>query len=319
MGHFLMADDDAVLRRRVQVEASDLDQWCRTHLAAGIGSVLFSEGHLSTVVGVELTSRARVVVKIRPWADRLRGCVCVHRRLFEFGFPCPEPLVDLEPMDQFAASAEALVAGGDLYPSSGRFAVPFAAALATLVGLAPFPSEVPSLDPLPPWTAPDFGVAELWPPPDDREVDLNAVGGPAWIDEAGWVARTRLAASASQVVVGHGDFYTGNLRWSGDDLSAVWDWDSVIVASEPAIAGLAAAVYPASGAGTEATVEESEAFLDAYQARRGHFGDDELAEAWAAGLWNRSFDAKKQWATEGGPKSLTQAEAIERCRRVADR
>ncbi len=54
--------------------------------------------------------------------------------------------------------------------------------------------------------------------------------------------------------------------------------------------------------------------LDAYQDARGPFSDDELAEAWAAGLWNRSFDAKKQ-STEGGPKSLTEADAVERrCR-----
>lgn len=207
-----MTDGDAVVGRHVQVEASDLDQWCRTHLGAGVDRVLSSEGHLSTVVGIKLTSGAQVVVKIRPRGDRLRGCVSVHRRLFELGFPCPEPLVDLEPMDRFAANAEALVAGGDLYPSSGRVAVPFAAALARLVGLAPLPSEIPFLDPPPPWTTPDFGAAELWPPPDDRDVDLNAAGGPAWIDEAGWIARTGLAASASQLVVGHCDFYAGNLR-----------------------------------------------------------------------------------------------------------
>lgn len=81
--------------------------------------------------------------------------------------------------------------------------------------------------------------------------------------------------------------------------------------------GLAAAVYPAQGAGSEATVEESAAFLDAYEsARGGAFSDEERGRAWAAGLWNGSFDAKKQFATEGGPKSLTESEARERQRRV---
>ncbi len=70
-------------------------------------------------------------------------------------------------------------------------------------------------------------------------------------------------------------------------------------------------------AGTEATVEESAAFLDAYQDARGPFGDDELAKAWAAGLWDRSFDAKKQMVTEGEPKSLSETEAVQRqCRFV---
>jgi len=125
-----------------------------------------------------------------------------------------------------------------------------------------------------------------------------------------------LASSTSPLIVGHADWYTGNLRWRGEDLYAAWDWDSLIAASEPAIAGLAAAVYPAHDPGTEATTEESQAFLDAYQAARGRFSDAELVEAWAAGLWNRSFDAKVQSATEGGLKSLTEAEAIERQRRA---
>ncbi|MGH8982180.1 MAG: phosphotransferase [Acidimicrobiales bacterium] len=291
------------------------------HLGAGVDRVLFSEGHLSTVLGVELSSGAQVAVKIRPWADRLWGCATVHRRLFELGFPCPEPLVDLEPMGGLAVSAEAIVSGGEPLPYSGRLAAPFATALARLVGLAPLPSEVPSLDPPPPWMAPDFGAAELWPVPDDHpDIDLNAASGPSWLDEAGRVARNKLAASASPLVVGHGDFYTGNLRWSRDELLVVWDWDSAIALSEPALAGLAAALYPqADEAGTDATVEESEAFLDAYQAARGRFSGAELAEAWAAGLWGRSFDAKEQSATAGRPKSLTEAEAVERCRRVEER
>lgn len=314
-----MTEGEAELGRRVHVEPTDLDHWCRTHLHAGVGSVLFSEGYLSTVFGLELTSGERIVVKIRPWADRLRGCVAVHRQLFERGFPCPELIVDLEPISGLAASAEAMTTGGASYPSTGRSPVPFARALARLVTLAPIPTEVPPLDPRPPWTAPAFGAPELWPPPDDRDVDLNAVDGPAWIDEAGRVARRKLAVSTSPVVVGHGDFYTGNLRWEGNNLVAVWDWDSVVAASEPVLAGLAAAIYPAERPGSEATVEESEMFLDAYQAARRRFSESELAEAWAAGLWTRSFDAKKQAATEGELKSLTEAEVVERCRRVEQR
>ena len=311
-----MDNGDAVVGRRLQVEIADVDRWTRTHLGAGIDAVRFCDGYLSTVLGVELTSGAQIVVKIRAGADRLLGCADVHRQLFEQGFPCPEPLVDVEPMvGGLVASAEATVSGGDLYPRSGRSPAPFASALAQLVCLAPRAAEIPSLDPPPPWTGPDFGAAVLWPVPDDRVVDLNIVGGPEWIDEAGQAAKTRLAASGSPHVIGHGDWYTGNLRWRRDDLYAVWDWDSVIATSEPSIAGLAAAVYPANDAGTEATVEESEAFLDPYQNARGAFSDNELAQAWAAGLWNRSFDAKKQLATEGEPKSLTEAEAIERRRR----
>ena len=313
-----MGDGGMKPHRRVRVDPTDLDRWCRTHLGAGARRVLFSHGYLSTVLGVELTDGARVVVKVRPRRDRLVGCALVHRLLFERGFPCPELLVDLASIDDLVASAEMMVAEGDPYPRSGRSPAPFAQALARLVALAPLPREIPSLDPPPPWTAPDRNRSELWPDPEDRDLDLNSARGPAWIDAAGTDARARLAASTSSIVVGHGDFYTGNVRWSGEDLAVVWDWDSAIAASEPAIAGLAAAIYPTTQAGGAATIDESSAFLDAYERARGRrFSDEERAEAWASGLWTRAFEAKKEAATFGAPTSLTEAEADERRRRAA--
>jgi hypothetical protein len=301
----------------VDVEPGDVDQWCRKYLAAGVAEVLFCEGYLSTVVGVVLSSGQRVVVKIRPWAERLEAAWMVHRLLFDRGFACPEPLMGLQSFGPWVASAEAMVSGGELFPLSGRSAAPFAEALARLIVLAPEPTELPSLDPPLPWTAPDPRESRLWPWPDDRDMDLNTVGGPAWIDDAGWAARARLEQSRGRPIVGHGDWYTGNLRWNGSELHVVWDWDSVIAATEPVVVGLAAAVFPATRAGTEATMDETEVFLEAYSAARGRpFSQDEVEETWAAGLWIRSFDAKKQYATDGGPRSLTEHEARERRRRA---
>jgi hypothetical protein len=118
-------------------------------------------------------------------------------------------------------------------------------------------------------------------------------------------------------MIGHGDWYTGNLRWVANHLLSVWDWDSVIVATEAVIAGLAAAVYPVTSAGNESTVEESEQFLRAYAGARGRtFSKDDLEVAWAAGLWNRVFDAKKQYAVEGSIKSLDEKEARARLERA---
>jgi hypothetical protein len=157
----------------------------------------------------------------------------------------------------------------------------------------------------------------VWPWPDDRDIDLNSVYGPAWIDESGRVARDRLQASGGLPTIGHGDWYSANLRWADGTLLAAFDWDSVIAAPEPVIVGLAAAMYPATHAGTEASVDETQKFLDAYGSARGKkFSDEEQEEAWAAGLWNRSFDAKKQISTEGNAHSLTESESLERQRRA---
>ena len=130
-------------------------------------------------------------------------------------------------------------------------------------------------------------------------------------------ARDRLRASGGTPIIGHGDWYTANLRRAGDGLHAVFDWDSVIAAPEPVIVGLAAAVYPATYAGTEVSIDETQEFLDAYMSARARvFSDDELEQAWAAGLWNRSFDAKRQFSTEGKVASVTESESLERRRRA---
>ncbi len=230
---------------------------------------LFRGGYLSLVVGLQLEDGREVVVELRPPAPRLAGCFEVHRRLYEAGFPCPQPLAGPVALAGFIATVESYIPGGDRFPPSGRTAEPFASALAALVAAAPAVSDVPSLAPNPPWTA--------W----------NHAG------------------------------YTNNIRWAGHELHAVHDWDSLIAESEPVVAGLAAAVYPAVQAGSEATVEETAAFLDAYAHARGrNFSAAELEECWAASLWVRSFDAKKQFATEGHVRSLTPAEAHERAHRA---
>lgn len=297
----------------VLLQPEAVDRWCQAHLASRLDEVLFVAGHLSTVLGIRLTSGRQVVVKVRRFADRLGGCAAVHRQLFERGFPCPEPLVALEAMDDVVASAETMVQGGALLPSTGRSPAPFAQALAGLVDLAPAPSEIPALNPSPAWTWPHLNLAPLWPTPDDLDVDLNSIGGPPWLDHAGGMARHRLLKSKMPLVVGHGDWYTGNLRWLGNKLQAVFDWDGAVALPEPAVAGLAAAVYPTSEAGTEATIDESADFLTAYEAARERvFSPVERQIAWAAGLWNRSFDAKKQIATDGEPRSLQKEEALQR-------
>jgi len=204
-----------------------------------------------------------------------------------------------------------------MLPSAGRAAWAFAEAFARLVLLAPRPAEVPALDPPPSWAAWNHAEPGLWPRPEDRDVDLNAVAGPAWIDNAGRRARDRLRAGASGTVIGHCDWLAGNLRWNGDTLLVVHDWDSVTADSEAVLAGLAAALYSTIDADEPATVEETERFLAAYcQARGRELSTDELERSWAAGCWTRAYDAKYQHAAGQPVRSLTENHARERLRRA---
>jgi hypothetical protein len=290
--------------------------WCRRWLGAPPAAELFEAGYLSTVKGLRLADGREVVVKVRPRASRLDGCAVVHRALWTAGFPCPEPLVDLQPLGGYAATAEALVLDVDEPPPNSKLAALSAAALVRLVQVAPDPGSVPSLAPSPSYAGWDHTEPGLWPTPEDRDVDLNAYPQPQWLDRVAAAVRGQLRGRAGDPVVGHGDWHPENLRWQGPQLIAVHDWDSVICQPEPAIAGLAAASFLGiSDPPGMANVEDSAAFLDAYQQARGRgWTSQDYAACWAAGLWQRAFDAKTR-SLDGDPEQiLTRHEARARLR-----
>ena len=306
-----------VARMARVVDPTLLRQWCTGHLGSAPTREFLESGYLSVVLGVQLEDGRKVVIKVRPVSARLEGCAEVHRRLFASGYPCPEPLTGAVPFGEDMATAEAFVAADARLPASGRSAHAFAEPFARLIDLAPPPEEVPSLDPSPPWTAWAHREGGLWPRPDDHDVDLNAVVGPRWVDDAGRRARDRLGDRQTAAVIGHGDWYAGNLRFENDRLVVVHDWDSVIADGEPNLVGFAAAVFPTTSAGEEATVVETEGFLAAYAAARGRrFSAEELEVSWAAGVWLRAFDSKKQHAVGQRIQSLSEQEAHERLRRA---
>jgi hypothetical protein len=300
------------------VEPARLARWCEEQLGSPPAGEIFRSGYLSAVIGLRLTDGRAVVVKVRPASPRLAACVEVQRRLFGCGYPCPEPLTGAVLLgDDNVATAEAYVPGGAALPSPGGSARAFAGALARLIALAPQPAEAGDLSPPPSWAAWDHGEAGLWPQPEDLDVGLNEVAGPAWIDDARRRARDRLRAGDGGAVIGHCDWLAGNLRWDGDDLLVVHDWDSVIADSEAVIAGFAAALYPAASEKELATVEETQRFLQAYGDARGRdLSADELQRSWAAGVWTRAYDARVQHAAGRPVFSLTEAEARERLRRA---
>ena len=281
------------------VDDTVLDKWCRTHLEDGLESVSFRSRHLSEVIGVQLTSGRQVVIKVRPYDPRLTGCLAVQDHLARTGFPCPAPLTGLTRLGVLAVTAEtAIPGGGQLSPEAG--AAPCAALLARLIDSAPDPSRTPPLAPSPPWTGWDHPGALLWPVTDDEGRDLNALSGPAWIDQTARRVRDRLSVGRASVRIGHGDWESQNIAWVAGVPLAVHDWDSVIAQPEACIVGLAAAVWPATGA---ASVSQTADFIASYQVATGRaWAQSEVQDAWAAGLWVRLFNARKDAAGGGGPR-----------------
>ena len=129
--------------------------------------------------------------------------------------------------------------------------------------------------------------------------------------------RQRLDRFQAPDVVGHGDWWSDNVRWTDGRVLAVDDWDSLVEAPEAVIAGAAAALF----AGGTSALGETELFLRAYAAARGRpWSDQEAEAAWATGLWSRLFDARKE-TTWGGTALADHlhADALERARRAAVR
>ena len=286
------------------LETAILAEWCPRHLGAPFERVLFRSGFLSEVVGVELASGLRAVVKARPFQPRIAGCLQVQAALARVGFPCPEPLTATTRVGDMAVTAEEYVSGGGPLPTEAG-AAPFAALLARLIDSAPDARAVQSVTPSPPWTAWDHPGRRLWPDLDEHGQDLNLVGGPEWVDHAARRVRERLTSSPGQVCIGHGDWASQNIRWTGHIPLVVHDWDSVIAQPEAAIVGLAAAMWPSEeGADVTASVAQTADFITSYQLQTGREWDEwEIHDAWAAGLWDRLTYAKQDRA-EGGSEHV---------------
>src|SRR4029450_4748221 len=135
------------------VDPARLARWCMEHLGSPPAGEIFSAGDLSVVIGPRLAHAREVVVKVRPDSPRIAACVEVQRRMFQAGYPCPEPLTGAVPFGGDVATAEAYTPDRALLASVDHAAVAFAEAFARLIRLAPRPAEVSTLDPAPSWAA----------------------------------------------------------------------------------------------------------------------------------------------------------------------
>jgi hypothetical protein len=286
-----------VSRTVLPVPVEQLAEWCLRWLGCPPVDILFTTGHLSTVAGVRLSDGRQVVVKARPApAARVAACTLVQGFVARIGYPCPLPLIGPRPLGPLTATAETYLPDGTMPPAGTDLSITSARALARLVGLTPPAATLGQLYPPPPWAWPQHDQGEVWPDPDDIDANLNAHPGPDWLDALGYRIRAKLRGLSYPAVIGHVDWEARNLRWSGDGtLHAVHDWDSLAAQPESLIAGLAAAVHTTTDQpGTEATTGQASAFLTAYQQARGLvFTAEEKQIAWAAGLWVRAYNAKK--------------------------
>lgn len=104
------------------VDPARLAQWCMEHLGNPPADEIFRSGYLSAVIGLRLADDREVVVKVRPDSPRIAACVEVQCRMFQAGYPCPQPLTGAVSFGEDVATAEAYVPGGAMLPSADHAA-----------------------------------------------------------------------------------------------------------------------------------------------------------------------------------------------------
>jgi hypothetical protein len=297
-----------------------LPAWCLEHLGGEPTGVLFQLQQVSMVVGLRLPGGTDVVAKARADDGRAVSCVAAQARLAERGFPCARPLTPVVGVGSLAVHAEEFRPGGEvLHGDSPDVAARYAAVFARLMAELAEVTVAPPL-PNPPWVRWDHTDSGVWPTI-DRLDDRDQSAVPAYVVDTAVRARGRLLAAGLPCVLGHADFEAQNLRWHGQKVWAVHDWDSLAWQPEAALAGAASGAFASAGPPTLAPIESSEAFLVAYQDLRGRlFTAVEQEIAWAASLWMAAYNL---WEALHGDTPLSgnalnalRAQAAERLHRA---
>src|SRR5262249_5247621 len=268
------------------------------------------------VFGLRLAGGTDVVVKARADDGRAVSCVAAQARLAERGFPCARPLTLVIGVGSLAVHAEEFRPSGEvLHGDSPDVAARYAAVFGWLMAELADMTVAPPL-PNPPWVRWDHTDSGVWPAIgclDNR--DHKVV--PAYLVDTALRARGRLLAAGLPCVLGHADFEAQNLRWHGQQIWAVHDWDSLAWQPEAALAGAASGSFASAGPPTLAPIDSSEAFLVAYEDIRGRlFTAAEQQIAWAASLWMAAYNAREQALHGDTPLSgdALRAQAAERLR-----
>ena len=278
-----------------------LDAFCVRNLGAGVDRGEFFDASVGSVHGLRLLDGRRVVVKLhgsRASTAFLAAVQAVQRQLFVGGFPAPEPLVAPTPFGHGTAVVEALLDRGehaDAHQAEVRRAM--AGSLAHFIERCRPLTTLRDLE--------DHlmvrGDGHLWPRPHDGRLDFGATSaGAEWIDAAAREARRVLdvPGGAGDRAVGHSDCRVQNMRFADGRLSALYDWDSVIVEREPVLVGGAAHGFTADFANEAArrqrpTLAESVAFVDEYEEARGTpFSPEERQVARAALVYSMAYAAR---------------------------
>jgi hypothetical protein len=272
------------------------------HLGTPVAGGLFYAASAGCVFGLGLEDGRSVVLKAYQshWERRFLCAVQrVQRAVAATGFPCPTPLSAPVAVGGGWATIESLLPDpgtddrfdeGDLERSSAGLV----ALLHAARGLAPDGLELhPSR----------MAEGALYPIPHNPVFDLQGTAaGAEWIDEWARRAWPRRSSGTLRGVIAYLDWSARNVRMGPAGIVAVYDWDSISVASEATTAGQAAATWRSTGDTTDIgapDAEEIARFVASFARALGRpFSGLETDVAHAAAVWVMAYAARCEHALE---------------------
>jgi hypothetical protein len=271
-------------------------------LGAPVSGGTFYGASAGGVLGLHLTDGRSVVLKAyQPHWERpfLQATQRVQRAVHQSGFPCPAPIAGPVPFGHGLATLESFLPDPGLHrPEGDELLERSSSGLVRLLRAAGGENaDGLDLDP--------FRIApgDLYPTPHSPIFDfLGTNEGAEWIDEiarAAWVQRER---ADGPPVIAHMDWSARNVRFNERGICAVYDWDSLSLASEAVVAGQSAATWrstSSTGDVPSPVAAEIERYLAAFGAARGTpLSASELSAARSAAVWVMAYSARCEHALE---------------------
>ncbi|HVB52059.1 MAG TPA: phosphotransferase [Acidimicrobiales bacterium] len=299
----VLADEDDLLEREIfgtgdpHVIARQIEKFLEEHFGA-LPEPIFFRHSVGIVVGARLDEQ-EVVMKVHYWRaslQRLEATQRVQLELSLMDLPVPRPLFGPLEFGAGVATVEELIHGDIVDGHDIEVRKVLARELCRLIAAGRKITNIDGLG-LPALLADPS--APLWPTPHSPRFDFEATSqGAEWIDDLAWSARRRLAALSGELVIGHLDWRVGNLGFVGTGLTAIYDWDSIGLATEAFIVGSAAATFSSDWSkpgGSLPSLDEMRAFVADYQnVREKSFDAEEIEAIDAANLILITYGARCQ-------------------------
>jgi hypothetical protein len=248
-----------------------VERLVRESLGRTLVGATFASKSVGAVFGLELSSGEAVVLKLFDKTQTKASLAAVHRcmaRLVEAGVPAPAVFSHVFVTDDGILGAFYELLDGqsrDGHAPAVREELAHVLARSCEILSAESPSELP--------IAPMRGDV-LWPAPHRSFLNLEDSHSQEakWMDQLGRRAQAVVKAQMLPSLPVHSDWGVKNTRFRGDVICAVYDWDSLVAASEAEMVGRASVQFTAQwdfpSRLTPVAAEEA-AFVSEYEKARG--------------------------------------------------